>query len=405
MTVKIKAGKASGRVEAPPSKSMAHRYLICAALSGGSKISNLDFSKDISATIGCLKSLGAKTEVLDNTVFMGGIDFSADVSGKTLFCNESGSTLRFMIPICLLFNREITLTGSERLFKRSLEVYEQMCAAQGLYFKQTENSVTVKGRLSSGKYSVRGDISSQFISGLMFALSLIQGDSEINIEGKLESASYLGLTIKALADFGVRVSRIDEHTIFVKGNQTYKKRELSVEGDYSNAAFFEALNILGGNVVVKGLNPQSAQGDRVYGELFEQLTKGTPTIDISDCPDLGPVLMAVAAAKNGAVFTGTKRLKIKESDRGEAMKFELSKLGITVLTEENKITVLKGEFKKPDEIIFSHNDHRIVMAMAVLLTVTGGEIMNYKTVSKSFPDFFEKLNSLGIEVEYKDEID
>lgn len=404
MTVKINKGVPKGRVTAPPSKSMAHRYLICGALSGGSFISGVDFSKDIEATLGCLKALGAKVEIIGNSVGIGGLDFEKKIPDNKLFCDESGSTLRFMIPICLLFGQEITLTGSDRLFKRSLEVYEQMCKAQGLYFSQTENSVTVKGRLSSGKYSVRGDISSQFISGLMFALSQLQGDSEINIEGKIESGSYLGLTIKALADFGVRISRIDEHTIFVKGNQSCKKRELKVEGDYSNAAFFEAMNIIGGNVVIKGLDKDSAQGDRVYGELFQKLAKGKPELDISDCPDLGPVLMAVAAAKNGAVFTGTHRLKIKESDRGEAMRLELSKMGIEVVVEDNKITVLKGSLHPPKEAIFSHNDHRIVMSMAVLLTLTGGNIMNYQAVSKSFPDFFEKLSELGIEVEYSDEI-
>ena len=151
MTVRIKPGVAQGRIKAPPSKSMAHRYLICGALSGGSVISGVDFSKDIEATIGCLKALGAKTEIDGDTVKIGGIDFKADISEKILFCNESGSTLRFMIPICLLFDKEITLTGSERLFKRSLEVYEQMCKAQGLYFSQNGNSVTVKGKLSSGK--------------------------------------------------------------------------------------------------------------------------------------------------------------------------------------------------------------------------------------------------------------
>jgi len=405
MTVRIKPGVAQGRIKAPPSKSMAHRYLICGALSGGSVISGVDFSKDIEATIGCLKALGAKTEIDGDTVKIGGIDFKADISEKILFCNESGSTLRFMIPICLLFDKEITLTGSERLFKRSLEVYEQMCKAQGLYFSQNGNSVTVKGKLSSGKYSVRGDISSQFISGLMFALSQLEGDSEINIVGKIESGSYLGLTIKALADFGVRISRLDEHTIFIKGNQSCKKRELSVEGDYSNAAFFEALNLLGGNIVIKGLDPDTAQGDRVYSEIFSLISKGTPTVDISDCPDLGPVLMAVAAAKNGAVFTGTRRLKIKESDRGEAMRLELSKMGVEVNVKEDEIVVLKGELSPPTEAIFSHNDHRIVMSMAVLLTLTGGEILNAQAVSKSFPDFFEKLQQLGIEVEYLDETD
>lgn len=399
MIVKIEKSTASGRVKAPPSKSMAHRYLICAALSQGSTVKGLDFSRDIIATLNCLKALGAKAEIIDNTVKTGKIDINKKPESTTLFCDESGSTLRFLLPICLLFDEEITLTGSERLFKRSLSVYEQICASQGLYFSQEENKVTVKGRLSAGRYDVQGDISSQFISGLMFALSLLDNDSEINILGNIESGSYLSLTIKALADFGVRISRIDEHCILVKGKQSYKKRSLAVEGDYSNAAFFDALNLFGSNILVTGLDSNSAQGDKVYKKVFQELNKKKATVDISDCPDLGPIFMAVAAAKHGAVFTGTKRLKIKESDRGEAMKQELAKLGCKVKTEENEITVYKSTIKTPTEFICGHNDHRIVMAMAVLLTLVGGKIMGAEAVAKSFPAFFEELARLGIRVD------
>lgn len=398
MTVKIEKSTASGRIEAPPSKSMAHRYLICGGMSSGSVIKGIDFSEDIKATLGCLKALGASVEITDNKINLGGIDFERDVNGAKLFCNESGSTLRFLIPICLLFDKEITLYGSERLFSRSLSVYEDICKAQGLKFVKTENSVTVKGRLQSGKYSVRGDISSQFISGLMFALSKLPKDSTIEIEGAIESGSYLSLTIKALADFGVRISRIDERTIYIKGNQTYKKREIKVEGDYSNAAFLDAFNLFGGNVLVKNLDSKSVQGDRVYRDIFKQLQNGNPNIDVSDCPDLAPIIMAVAAAKNGAMLTGTKRLKIKESDRGEAMKAELQKMGVNVFVEENKITVKKAALKAPDRSIFSHNDHRIVMSLAVLLSITGGEIVGAEAVTKSYPKFFEDIATLGVKV-------
>lgn len=398
MTVRIHKGKAKGRVLAPPSKSMAHRYLICAALSGGSKVCGLSFSKDIEATLGCLKALGADIETYGNSVKIGGLNVNNEVKTE-LFCNESGSTLRFLIPICLLFGKKITLTGTERLFSRSLEIYEKLCFEQGIEFKKTKNSITVCGKLSSGKYKVRGDISSQFISGLMFALPLLSGDSEIEIEGNLESASYLDLTIKALADFGVVIRKSEKNTFYIRGSQSYKAKEITVEGDYSNAAFFEAMNILGSEIKIEGLCDKSAQGDRVYKDIFPLLRRATPEIDISDCPDLGPVLMTTAAALNGAVFTGTRRLKIKESDRGAAMQSELLKLGCNVLIEENSITVCKADLYSPTEPIFGHNDHRIVMAMAVLLTLLGGEIEGAEAVSKSFPDFFEILNSLGIEVE------
>lgn len=403
MTVKINKSTAQGTVFAPPSKSMAHRYLICAALSENSCVKGIDFSKDIEATLNCLDALGCQFKKENNTVTLGGIDFK-HLNSTELFCNESGSTLRFMIPICLLFDSEITLTGTERLFSRSLSVYEKLCNEQGFEFEQQDNSLKIKGKLKSGKYTVRGDISSQFISGLMFALPLLSGDSTIEIEGNLESASYLSLTIKALADFGVRIRRTDEKTFYIKGSQSYKNKALSVEGDYSNAAFFEALNVLGSKVTVAGLSDSSVQGDMVYKEIFPLLSIACPTVDISDCPDLAPILMAVAAAKNGAVFTGTRRLKIKESDRGQAMKEELAKLGCEVYVEDNRITVQKAELTTPIVPIYGHNDHRIVMSMAVLLTLTGGEILGAQAVSKSFPDFFSRFKALGIDAEVKEDI-
>ncbi|MBE6750486.1 MAG: 3-phosphoshikimate 1-carboxyvinyltransferase [Ruminococcaceae bacterium] len=400
MTVLIEKGTAAGRVKAPPSKSMAHRYLICGAFSGKSLIKGIELSQDIKATLECLSSLGAEIKMSGGNIEIGGIDFK-NLKSNVLFCNESGSTLRFLLPVCLLFDKEITLKGSERLFSRSLSVYKELCESQGIYFSETTTGVTVKGKLQSGKYSVRGDISSQFISGLIFALSCLQGESTIEITGDIESGSYLSLTIKALADFGVRVSRIDERTIFIKGGIAYKNREISVEGDYSNAAFLEAFNYLGGNVVVKGLKADSLQGDRVYKRIFDLLESGTPTVDVSDCPDLAPILITMAAIKNGAVFTGTKRLKIKESDRGAAMSSELSKFGCSVLVEENRITVEKREIKKPRTVLLGHNDHRIVMSLAVISTLTGGEILGAEAVSKSFPDFFEKLKTLGIDIKVK----
>ncbi len=399
MVVTINKSTAFGRVKAPPSKSMAHRYLICGALSSGSIIKGLGFSEDIKATLSCLQSLGAKVEINGDTARIGGIDIEKAIKSDKLFCNESGSTLRFLIPLCLLFDRKITLTGTKRLMERSLSVYADICGATGLEFRQTEDSVTVKGRLQAGKYAVRGDVSSQFISGLMFALPLLKNDSVIDITGALESGSYLGMTVKALADFGIRISRTDEHTIYIKGNQTYKPRELTVEGDYSNAAFFDALNTLGGNVAVSGLKNDTCQGDAVYKKLFDEIVRGTPGIDISDCPDLGPVLIAAAAANNGAHFTGTHRLKIKESDRGAAMAEELSKFGCEVQVGDNDITVRKCELKKPELPLNGHNDHRIVMSLAVLCTLTGGKIYGAEAVAKSFPDFFERFSSLGINLE------
>lgn len=401
MIATIEKGTAYGRVEAPPSKSVSHRYLICGALSGGSVIENVAFSEDIKATLNCLSALGAEYEIDGGTVKIGGISPDKAVKCAELFCNESGSTLRFLIPLCLLFGQKITLKGTERLMSRSLAVYKDMCLSQGIEFTEDKESVTVCGKLTAGKYSVRGDVSSQFISGLMFALPLLPDDSIIDITGALESGSYLGMTVKALAEFGVRISRTDEHTIFIKGNQTYKPRTLRVEGDYSNAAFFEAFNSVGGNVAVAGLKKDTCQGDAVYRKLFGKLVRGCPEIDISDCPDLAPVLMAVAAANNGVRLTGTHRLKIKESDRGAAMAEELAKFGCNTEVWENEITVHPRALKTPELPLSGHNDHRIVMALSLLCSITGGSIYGAEAVNKSFPDYFRKLSSLGIKVEEK----
>ena len=402
MIVTIEKSTAFGEITAPPSKSMAHRYLICGANTTKSVIENVDFSEDIKATINCLKALGTEVSIDGNTVTIGGMSGESKIKGK-LYCGESGSTLRFLIPFCMLRDEEIVLEGTKRLFERSLSVYEEMCKTQGIKFEKAETSVAVKGKLSCGRYNVRGDISSQFISGLMMTLPLLSGESVIDITGKSESASYLALTLKALADFGVRISKIDENTMYIKGEQTYKNRNLSVEGDYSNAAFFDAFNLIGGNVAVKGLDEKSVQGDRVYKKIFPLLLKGCPVVDICDCPDLAPVLMALGAALKGIILTGTKRLKIKESDRSRAMAEELSKFGCKVDVEEDMVKVFPCKLQKPILPLSSHNDHRIVMAISLLCTLTGGRIYGAEAVSKSLPDFFHRLKKLGVNLKVENE--
>ncbi len=399
MIVKVTPSTAFGRVKAPPSKSMAHRLLICGALSKESVISGVAFSDDIKANLTCLKSLGANIKIENDTVTIGGIDINKAPASQKLFCNESGSTLRFLIPICLAFGGYFNLSGSERLFGRSLTVYEEICRSQGISFTKGKNDLALCGKLNAGKYTVRGDISSQFISGLMFALPLLPQDSVIEITNGIESGSYLNLTIKALADFGVRITRYDEKTFYIKGGQTYKNRNLKVEGDYSNAAFFEAFNLIGGNVAISNLSKTSAQGDRVYKQMMSDIENGCPTLDICDCPDLAPVLITVAALKNGARFKGTHRLKIKESDRGVAMAEELLKFGCKIEVKDNEIIIPKAELYTPTLPLSGHNDHRIVMSLAVLASIYGGEIYGAEAVSKSFPDYFEKLNSIGIKIE------
>lgn len=371
--------------------------LICAALADGESVINgISECDDVLATLDCLKSLGVPFKREGNKVYVKGIDMRSARPEGPLLCRESGSTLRFFVPICMLSGRNTMLLASGSLMRRPMSVYENLARDKGYVFAQDEQSVMVKGPLSSGEYRVPGDVSSQFISGLLFALPLVKGNSVINIIPPVESRSYINLTISALKEFGVEIKWQDDHTLFIKGGQKYKAVETTVEGDYSNAAFLSALSTLGGDVTVEGLRSDSLQGDRVYTRFFEMLCKGTPTVHIGDCPDLGPILFAVAAAKYGGVFTGTSRLRIKESDRGAVMAEELKKFGTAVTVHDDTVVVYPAEFHAPTEILSGHGDHRIVMSLAVLCTLTGGTIKGAEVVAKSYPDFFDDIESLGI---------
>lgn len=398
MKVRIHPGIARGTVDAPPSKSMAHRYLIAAALAEGcSEIRGVSFSQDIRATIGCLRALGVAPEIREDTVLITG--GGALCPGAELPCFESGSTLRFLLPLCLLSGQPARLTGSGRLMERPLGVYETLCREQGFLFRRSAGAVEVAGKLCAGEYVIPGNISSQFVTGLIFALLRVPGESHIRLTGEIESRSYIELTLAALKDFGFSAGWTAADTLRICGGLPGTGRIIEVEGDYSNAAFLEALGTLGGSVAVLGLRADSLQGDRIYRDYFKQLESGRPALSLRDCPDLGPVLFAVAAALNGGIFTETARLKIKESDRGAAMAAELLKFGVELQIEENRILVPGGQLGTPRAILRGHNDHRIVMALAVLCTRTGGSIDGAQAVAKSMPDFFEQLKKLGIEVE------
>lgn len=392
MRIRIEKGTARGCISAPPSKSMAHRLALCAALSEKSVITGVDFSEDILATLDCLRALGADVEVDGDRVTLGGLCPENFTENASLFCHESGSTLRFFIPLALLAGKKIKLYGSSRLLERPQSVYEELCREKGFYFSRDEEKITVCGKLTAGEYSVRGEISSQFITGLIYALFAAGGKSRIKLVGKVESLSYIKLTVKAFSDFGAKITLNGQNEIIIE-SAPLENRTLAVEGDYSNAAFLEALGVVGGEVAVSGLDEQSLQGDRVYKEIFASCD-----YDLSDCPDLGPIAFAVAAYRGGGHFVGTRRLKIKESDRAEAMKTELEKFGINVAVGENTVDI-SGTLCAPKEPLCGHNDHRIVMALAVLCTVTGGVIDGAEAVKKSYPDFFSKLETLGIKTE------
>lgn len=398
MTATFQPCKLSGTVDAPPSKSMAHRYLIGAALSGEKCVlSGVDYSEDILASIDCLRALGAEITTDGDKVCVESGGFMK-AENPVLECRESGSTLRFFIPLALCMSKPVILRGSERLFERPLIVYEEICREKGFEFRKDVNSVSLCGRLESRNYRIRGDISSQFITGLIFALIYLGEDASIEILPPFESRSYINLTISALQSFGADVNFSDEYTIEIKKSRMHSFSG-RIEGDYSNAAFLDAFNFIGSDVRVGNLNPASLQGDRVYTEYFKQISAGTPTLDISDCPDLGPILFALAAMKNGAVFTGTDRLKAKESDRGMAMHEEFRKLGGGLIFGDNTITVPKQDFRYANILLDGHNDHRIVMAMSVILSQIGGSIGDAQAVRKSYPGFFDDIRRLGAKVE------
>lgn len=394
----IEPGNATGKVLAPPSKSMAHRMLIGAGLAGGiSAVRNIELSEDIKATLGILEALGCEFTIEDNCVFMKGLGKRKIEVNKNLDVKESGSTLRFFIPLLLSGGGKSKFVGAKSLFARPLGVYEDICNEQEITYVKNEDSLLVEGKLQARHYKVPGNISSQFITGLLYSLPLLEEDSTIEILLPIESKAYIQMTMEAIETFGIQIEQ-EENIYRIPGGQTYQSRDVEVEGDYSNAAFLEAFNLIGGHVDVEGLKKDSLQGDKIYQTYFQELLKENPKMDISECPDLGPILIGMAAAKNGAVFTGTKRLKIKESDRGTVMAEELRKFGIQVDVLDNSIIVHQGQLQVPKDILDSHNDHRIAMTLTALCTLTGGVIDNCMSVNKSFPSYYEVIKNLGIQV-------
>ncbi len=396
MNIEIFPSTASGKVTAPCSKSYAHRLFVCAALSNGtSVINNITLNDDICATIECLEFMGARITVSGETVSVKGIGNIERKKTLSLFCNESGSTLRFLIPISLVFAEKIMFTGKGRLLERPQTVYEDIFKDKDCVIINDGEKISVSGKLAGGKYKIRGDVSSQFITGLFFTLPLLDCDSEIILTTPLQSEPYVNITTEVLNLFGVEVSKI-EGGYFVKGNQTYKACNLSCEGDWSNSAFLHAFNLLGGNVTVDGLTDKTSQGDAIYKTYYNLLQQGKPTIDISDCPDLGPILMVAGAMLNGVHLVGTQRLKIKESDRGNVVAEELVKFGCNVVLGENYIDIEKQTLHSPVEAINCHNDHRVAMSFAVMCSKFGGTLKGAQCVNKSYPRFFQDIKKLGI---------
>ena len=403
MNVTIFPSAARGAVKAPASKSVAHRMMIGAALARGeSVLRGVEESEDMLATLDCITALGAAYEKDGDTLTVHGVGGNLSRSTGRFPCRESGSTLRFFVPLALLREGRSVFTGSERLMVRGADVYGQVFAGKGIAMEKSPEGVAFTGKLIPGDYAVRGDISSQYITGLLLALPLTGGDCTLTVLSPVESRPYIDITLGVLRRFGIAVTEARENEFLISPG-AYGATETEVEGDWSNAAFFFALNALGGHVTVAGLSPDSLQGDRVCADLLEQLKTGFCEVDIAGTPDLGPVLFAAAAALHGGRFTGTRRLAIKESDRAAAMAGELAKCGVKTEVEENAVTVFPGGLTKPTEPLYGHNDHRIVMALAVLLTQTGGVIEGAEAVKKSFPGFFAELAKTGVDLKTKEE--
>ncbi len=396
MNVKITQGNLEGKIKAHPSKSYAHRYLIGCALSKGGFVKNIEYSDDIIATLNSLEALGFSfIRRFDSIEFL---SFKKVNGIPVLDCNESGSTLRFLIPIALTIYNEVKFIGTERLIKRVIEEYEKAFKSE-IKFTKDNTSITAKGILKPGEFHLDGNISSQYISGLLFALPLLDGDSKIIIDKSIESAPYVDITIDVIKRFGIDIA-LNSQEFIIKGNQTYAKYECIVEGDYSNAAFIDAFNYLGSKVEIEGLNPYSYQGDKKYLEFFKLLSEGFQTIDIKDSIDLGPVLFVFASLNHGARFIGTKRLEIKESNRIKDLEVEMNKIGVTFEIKNDEVTVSKINTIVKEVEFDSHNDHRVLMSLSLYSSIMNVKITNSDCVKKSNPNFFIDLLKLKKGVEF-----
>ncbi len=419
--LQIIPGPLTGAVRVPSSKSMGHRALICAALAEGkSRIRGVSSSEDIEATRTCLERLGAKiTASLENN---GRTCFQVEgikrrVTGTLLDCRESGSTLRFMIPLAALSGEKAVFTGSGKLGTRPLFPYVDIFRKQGLQFQEGSQTnhfpLTVQGPLRPGQFVLPGNVSSQFISGLLFALPLLKGDSTLDIVGKLESWSYIALTLAVLQQYGITIHHKNYRHYDIPGNQQYISQDTRVEGDYSQAAFWLVGGMLGKTIRLAGMNAHSCQGDRaiisilqqmggqVYGAaetLISQPARSTgTTIDAADCPDLIPVLTVAAALSQGHTeIIHAERLRLKECDRLTAMATELNKLGAHIKEKADGLSI-DGVESFSGGVVECWNDHRVAMSLAIA-SIRCRQPMILKgteCVAKSYPDFWKDFKQLG----------
>ena len=376
MDIKITPSKLIGTVNIPSSKSMTHRMLICAALANGqSKISNITFSKDIYATINALTAIGADIKINEDSATVLGINNVSDIA--EIDCCESGSTLRFLIPITAALGINSTYTGQGRLPERPITPYLRELTKHGIKFEYNNTMpFNMFGKLKCGEFKLEGNISSQFITGMLFALPLLNGDSEIIMTSALESKPYADMTIKCLNTFGIEITET-EKGYFIKGNQKYKPKNIVVEGDYSQAAFFYVANILGNDININNLKENSLQGDKKIVEITRNLCYNENN------------------EPNGFSINAADILKIKESDRLESTSAALNALGGNITAENDGLSILHSVLK--GGVVDSFGDHRIAMSAAIAATVCSEPVIikNADAVEKSYPDFFKDYQKLG----------
>ena len=381
MDITITPRPLNGDITVIPSKSQAHRLLICAAFADGpTDLICPDTNRDIEATVDCLNALGASITRTDSgySVF----PMKKSPASATLNCCESGSTLRFMLPIVGALGVDATFQMAGRLPQRPLSpLWEEMERMGCLLSRPTADTLRCQGKLRPGKYSIDGGVSSQYITGLLFAQSLIDGESSLEVTGKIESLPYIRLTENAMALF--------------HAPQYHSPGRLTVEGDWSNGAFWVAAQMLDNDLSIHGLNDASIQGDRAVVNICHQLLARTPTVDASDIPDLVPILSIVAGAKNGAVFTNIQRLRIKESDRVASTIAMVEALGGRAWATEDTLTVCGTGYR--GGTVDAQNDHRIAMSAAIAATVCTEPVtvLGAEAVKKSYPKFWDEYARLG----------
>lgn len=402
MDLQIISKKLSGAVTPPPSKSQAHRLLIAAALAEGeSTLHNIARSQDIEATLRCITALGGRwTETAPGTLTVTGIGGRRLSGGDLprLDCGESGSTLRFFIPIALAVAGGGVFTGHGRLMERPQGPYFQLFDKKGIFYEQKNGVLIVRGTLTPGEYVLPGNVSSQFFTGLLFALPLLDGVSFIRSTTEVESKGYISITRDVLKTAGVETACADYFRELTVHGGTYHPFAAAVETDWSQAGFWYAADFLDSQVEIRGLDPDSAQGDKVVSELYWKLARpGDAEIDVSGCPDLLPPLAVMAAVRSGTTrFTNAARLRMKESDRLSTITAALTALGAEVHEEPDRLIIV-GKPSLPGGTVDSANDHRIAMMAAIAATGCSGPvtIRGAECVQKSYPDFWEVYRSLG----------